>query len=1338
MATPATRDDFLQLLRKTSLLTPQQLDSLIQQRSLPADASGTAAALIQAGVLTRFQADQLLKGRYRGFELGKYRILEPIGGGAMGTVLLCEHQQMRHKVAVKLLSRQIVEKDPTALARFQREARAAAALNHPNIVRTHDIDQANGHHYLVMDYVEGETLQEVVAQNGCLPAEQAIHYVIQAALGLQHIHEAGLIHRDLKPGNLLLDSEGTVKILDLGLALFTEDDDDQLTNNGSGGTILGTADFLSPEQAANSHDVDNRTDIFSLGATLYYLLTGRPPYGDLPLTRKLLALHLSDPRPIREFRKDLPPGLVAIIEKMMAKDPSERFQSALEVAHALAPFLGEPIELPSLEEAQRKAQAAADGVRVVRKGKKVPGPGSSLLPGVKKFGSSIPGLRPQSDLSLSSIKFQSFPGSSGGVRTTGSSSMRLPRQTVSWMDRFQHHLDWLREHPKLTAGGAAAAGLLLMLSIFVLPSSRSTQVVAHIASFDPRIDPNASVTHRVTQSGQPGTFKTIREALGKAKPGDRIQLVDPIHYEQLEVEGSFGRGVTVQAGGSNQYPVIWRRPAEGPREQPLVKITNVSGFQLEGPVILDGDDEVPEVVTLEGNCPGVVLKSISFQRFAQHAIALRHCQGASHQPIVLEDLQLIASPKIDAPVGIGILGNQGNVETRHVFVQESRFIGHLVGAIQVTADAVDIQIRNNRFFRNREAVRFDRELSKLLVELANNTFYEAEHAIFYQPAFKAAEGSKFIVRRNLFVRTKAIANKSGEAADLTLPKSASHPIRAKWIWSDEGRDIVKEGAPAGTRYFRKAFYLPTTTAKEAWLEIAGDDVFTAWLNGQLVAQGQIADKKMVKANVNQLIRPGKNVLAVKVTNQAQAAGLIAQLTSRSDDGTATIVAATDDTWRGHAEATENWHEPDADDSIWSDARIVAEFGRFHEDLNWEGVSKPVASSTSVLLPESEANFRDSVSMAGRLHLETINVSVPALAIDPIEDKTFLRYSNNDALARMGPGGSPVGAPPFGVRSAVAAPQIQVQLDAPPGATQLDLAAFRFRSDPESLKNLMYDGNQGRLAFYSPGTGEITTSFPETGDYEIYVQAAGNLLFNEFPKFKLFLDHVSVSPETELFAEKPQWYQFNVRVTAGNHVLGIEYTNDLYRDSQNDRNLFVHGVAIRRAGAASPPNNRPISKQVYRLESSDLQAAFLRVQSFSVLEQSGNLPRQWLPGTWDPQSVALFGVEPVEGTPALFIRNLGGRPSSMLFLDQLPLQPGRRYLLRFRYRTSAGGQGFIKFKDGQTDAYQLGGLAVSDDRWQHAERIVQPSQPAPSRFEFFNTSPSQEQTLYIKDVEVIEQ
>lgn len=342
MVKPKT-DSFLDLAQRSGLVERDQLSRALLQLTeeggpeAVADTDRVAEHLVKAGLLTRWQRDKLLEGRHKGFFLGKYKLLDHLGTGGMSSVYLAEHVLMQRRVAIKVLPKNRVA-DSSYLQRFHREAQAAAALDHRNIVRAYDVDNDGDVHYLVMEYVEGRDLQVIVKESGPLDYPVAADHIRQAAIGLAHAHEAGLIHRDIKPANLLVDRNHVVKVLDLGLARFTEDDKASLTV-AYDENVLGTADYLAPEQALDSHGVDARADIYSLGCAFYYLLTGQPPFPDGTLPQRLMMHQKSPPPSITEKRPDAPPDLVDICLKMMAKKPAARYQSAAEVAEALADWL---------------------------------------------------------------------------------------------------------------------------------------------------------------------------------------------------------------------------------------------------------------------------------------------------------------------------------------------------------------------------------------------------------------------------------------------------------------------------------------------------------------------------------------------------------------------------------------------------------------------------------------------------------------------------------------------------------------------------------------------------------------------------------------------------------------------------------------------------------------------------------------------------------------------------------------------------------------------------------------------------------------------------------------
>ncbi len=425
MPPPADLDELLDRVRKSGLAPMAEVEAIAAAaadhpagRWTPPD---LLDRLVRDQVLTPFQADRIAAGKYKGFVLGSYVILGRVGGGGMGQVYLAEHAEMRRLVAVKVLPVPLTE-EPLARERFLREARAAAALDHPHIIKVFDLNREGRLLYLVMEYLIGVNLQELVARDGPLSVEAAVSVAAQVCHGLAHAHERGLVHRDVKPANVLLDATGTAKLLDLGLVRSEADVDSRLTAE-YGSAILGTADYVAPEQAVNSSTVDDRADLYSLGATLYFLLAGRPLFPEGGAAQKLMWQQWKLPEPLATFRPDLPPGLWEVVAKAIAKRKEDRHQSAVEFAAALAPF-GPP-----------------DGVRVP--------PPAGLMPTVpQRRWMTGPSSLPGTSTSLTSIRLDS------GTTTTSLTVTRL-RQDFYRVSSPSVIFDL----PPANSGAAPTAGL---------------------------------------------------------------------------------------------------------------------------------------------------------------------------------------------------------------------------------------------------------------------------------------------------------------------------------------------------------------------------------------------------------------------------------------------------------------------------------------------------------------------------------------------------------------------------------------------------------------------------------------------------------------------------------------------------------------------------------------------------------------------------------------------------------------------------------------------------------------------------------------------------------------
>jgi serine/threonine protein kinase len=344
------------VLARSQLLTADEVRALYQRwrgeaESAPGDANRFRRWLVEKEYVTEFQAERLFQGKTDRYFLNQYKLLDRIGQGRMAGVYKAMHR-LGQLVAIKVLPPSKA-KDHEAFARFQREARLAKRLNHPNVVRTFQTAVADELYYLVMEHLEGEPLKDVLQRRHHLPPAEAVRLLHQAFQGLQHLYEQNVVHRDLEPGNLMLvpapqpgqpdnTLHATVKILDIGLGRQIFDESVPaagglaLTVEGS---LLGTPDYMAPEQAKDSHMADIRADIYSLGCVLYHCLTGQPPFQDKQPFRAIIRHATENPAPMKQLNPQVPDGLQKIVDRMLAKDPAQRYQTPLEAAKALELFL---------------------------------------------------------------------------------------------------------------------------------------------------------------------------------------------------------------------------------------------------------------------------------------------------------------------------------------------------------------------------------------------------------------------------------------------------------------------------------------------------------------------------------------------------------------------------------------------------------------------------------------------------------------------------------------------------------------------------------------------------------------------------------------------------------------------------------------------------------------------------------------------------------------------------------------------------------------------------------------------------------------------------------------
>lgn len=356
---------FVELLKRSKIIDAERLRRTLKATLLSSEnekpaPDEVAKNLVNAGMLTEWQAGKLLKGKYKGFFLGKYLIRRPLGQGGMGVVYEAEHSVLNTQVAVKLLPKNKNEV-ARSVSRFMAEARAAAKLNHPNLTRVHDCDVIDDRRFMVMELIRGTDLGELVARNGPLSVPLAISLTKQAAAGLEHAHQNGVIHRDVKPQNFLVNAEGELKVTDLGLALFHVDTPERHTQDGEN-NVVGTVDFVAPEQAWESTTVDRRADIYALGCTLYFMLIGKAPFGTGSMAQRI-AKHQTAIAPlIGDQRAGIPPELDRLCRSMMAKKREDRVQQMADVIRGceqIEKLLGisnSPLsEMPTISKSSRRS-----------------------------------------------------------------------------------------------------------------------------------------------------------------------------------------------------------------------------------------------------------------------------------------------------------------------------------------------------------------------------------------------------------------------------------------------------------------------------------------------------------------------------------------------------------------------------------------------------------------------------------------------------------------------------------------------------------------------------------------------------------------------------------------------------------------------------------------------------------------------------------------------------------------------------------------------------------------------------------------------------------------------
>jgi serine/threonine protein kinase len=359
-AEPCTLDGFLKTTLRSGLLTRDQLRE--SGRELPLDLRNNVEALadhlVKSGKLSRFQADKLLQGTALGLVLGPFQVLAPIGKGGMGTVYLARDSRSQMLVALKVLPPKRAREEERLLARFRREMDMCQRVAHPQLAYTYEIGVCQGVYYIALEYIPGKTLYRLVSEEGPMPSSRAARLFAEVATALDHAHNQGLIHRDLKPSNIMITPHDHAKILDLGLALVQGEAPVEREIIGGEGYVVGTMDYIAPEQTENAAKVDPRSDVYSLGCSLYFALTGQPPFPGGSALEKIKRHREEDPVPIPQLNPAVAPAFIGLVRKMMAKNPAERFASAAEVRESLLAWASGDSLLPLDHQGDKEYQDA--------------------------------------------------------------------------------------------------------------------------------------------------------------------------------------------------------------------------------------------------------------------------------------------------------------------------------------------------------------------------------------------------------------------------------------------------------------------------------------------------------------------------------------------------------------------------------------------------------------------------------------------------------------------------------------------------------------------------------------------------------------------------------------------------------------------------------------------------------------------------------------------------------------------------------------------------------------------------------------------------------------------
>lgn len=836
-------ESFVNVLKRSGLVDePVIAQRLDAQTDAPPSRTGEhfAEYLVQNDVITAWQAAKLLQGKHKGFFLGKYKLLRLLGKGGMSSVYLAEHVLMRRRCAIKVLPWKLV-KDSSYLERFHREAQAVAALDHPNIVRAYDIDhEQDGNfeiHFLVMEYVEGQNLFDLVQSSGPLSAETAADYIRQGALGLAHAHKSGMVHRDVKPGNFIVDQHGTVKLMDLGLARVAASEADHSLTIAHDERVLGTADYLAPEQAVDSHLVDTRADLYSLGCTLYFLLTGRPPFNEGTLTQRLLAHQTREPTPVESLRPDVPASLLEVLRRLMMKDREQRMQTAEEVSAALTQWLRSEAEGAAVAPAARQTTsppvAAVTTPRAetpARKtnqelgdflsslsdvepssGKMSGGSGrsgSKSAPRMSKSGpqkvpaspevSNVPAppVFPSAGPVFVEPDFPSHSSGSGKSLESHESGSQTRKAKASLKQVLTpERLALLKQYRIPLIAGAAliliTGGVLVFgRSLFSSkPTQSAPSVVEGTATETPTPAPKQTARPAVTGDfitvGPQGNFGTLGEAV------QHIQdhaFVSGKQAREIRIAGkqTLKESISIDNSGLGSFPrgvKITGDKENPPRLQStgsgsIFSMNSIDGFTLENVTIECRG--LPQAMELRGFMSSITLTRVNFENIQNVAILGIGLGGVGGQMGVLQNCSFTGSSR--SAVAIKLDPGPGQ-DTREINIRNCRFLGPLQTCIAVQGEADNLSFTLNRFHDAATGIAFSgTDPLRKRLSFTNNTFHNCDQGIIFESGPSASD-TGFTFQKNLFIGGSGAAV-SVQRTETDLAQLIRGGAGAEWNWTD--------------------------------------------------------------------------------------------------------------------------------------------------------------------------------------------------------------------------------------------------------------------------------------------------------------------------------------------------------------------------------------------------------------------------------------------------------------------------------------------------------------------------------------------------------------------------